>query len=67
MADLALTPEMIEAINRVASRHEVNPKTVLLRMVFSYAAKMDRSAIEPEATNVIALHPADTWDEGGRE
>lgn len=68
MAELTLTPEMIEAINRVAKRHNNNPETVLRRAIFSYTGKMGVEPQEPEATNVIALHPVDTSDaEGGRE
>jgi len=63
MSDLTLTPEMIEAINRVARRLGNNPETVLKRAIFSYTGKMDRPEIEQEVSNVVQFHPLDTLRE----
>lgn len=64
MTDLKLTPEMIEAINRIAKRHGNNPETVLRRAIFSYRGKMDRPVIKPDTSNVVALHPVDKSNSG---
>ncbi len=61
MTDLTLTPEMIEAINRVAERHEITPETVLRRAISSYAAKMAPEEIE--VTNVVQFHSLETLRE----
>lgn len=50
-----LTTEMIEAVCRIAERYGTRTESVLNRMIFPYAAKMDRPAMKPDTSNVVAL------------
>ena len=55
MSDLALTPEMIDGIEKLAKRLEVKPETVLRRAVFSYLAKLNGEVGMLDTTNVVPL------------
>jgi hypothetical protein len=55
MTGLNLTPEMIEAINRVAERKGNSPMTVLKRAIFTYTGKFDRPTEKPDMSNVVSL------------
>lgn len=54
---MILTDEMVEAIMKVAKRHDCLPTSVLKRAIFSYCTKYggDDAVGEPDMTNVITL------------
>lgn len=58
MGDLHLTPEMIAGIEALSERIGVSQDTILRRAIFSYLAKFDPPAPEPEpeVSNVVSLH-----------
>ena len=56
MTGLTLTPEMIEAINRVAERKGNSPMTVLKRAIFTYTGRFEKPAApKPGTSNVVSL------------